>query len=257
MLVGDLHSVSCYQWNLNRAEQHALSPYHDPQRCFRALFTFTFLNLCSTFPFPSSPQTSQLALSAVWYWRIMLRHTTRTSHQLSLTSSSRNVSITLVTPHRSSVPPLVSYFLFIFWLLLLSVFPEMMQNNHLIASEGFCIHTVWSGATAKAIAHCPVNYKSLSENCSLSWFSRHPNHYYRLKGRATNMAWAAAPALQFAQLGGLQHLWGLHLIFSANILLFMLFFISLTRLIFLDNVKGLICSHSQCANRGARRLYSS
>lgn len=47
-----------------------------------------------------------------------------------------------------------------------------------------------------------------SEVCPLSWSSRHPDHYDCLKGRATNMAGTAAPALQLAQLGGLQHLRG-------------------------------------------------
>ena len=47
-----------------------------------------------------------------------------------------------------------------------------------------------------------------SEFCPLSRSSRHSDHYNRLKGRATNMAGAAAPALQLAQLGGLQHLRG-------------------------------------------------
>lgn len=88
-----------------------------PLTCnYRAsLFTLIFYSLSLNFffflpfPFSSSPQTSRLALWAVWYWRTMSKHTTRTSPQLFLTSSSRSVSITSATPHRSSVPPLVSF----------------------------------------------------------------------------------------------------------------------------------------------------
>lgn len=50
--------------------------------------------------------------------------------------------------------------------------------------------------------------------------SRHPDHYHFLQRRATNMAWAASPALQLAQLWGLQHLRGVHL--TGPYLLFMM-----------------------------------
>lgn len=39
---------------------------------------------------------------------------------------------------------------------------------------------------------------------------RHPDHHHFLKGRTSNMAWAAARALPLAQLWGLQHLRGLN-----------------------------------------------
>lgn len=52
---------------------------------------------------------------------------------------------------------------------------------------------------------------------SVVFLSRHPDHNYCLQGRATDMARAAASALQPAQLRGLQHLWGLHLPQSTSI----------------------------------------
>lgn len=52
-----------------------------------------------------------------------------------------------------------------------------------------------------------------SNQCLKSVFSlsRHLDHYNCLQRGASNMAWAVAPALQSAQLGGLQHLRGLHI----------------------------------------------
>lgn len=65
---------------------------------FPFLKMFFMLFLSAAFPLKTSP----LALWAVWYWRTMLRLTTRTSLPTWLTSSNENVSTTSETLHRSS-----------------------------------------------------------------------------------------------------------------------------------------------------------
>lgn len=141
----------------------------------------------------------------------MSRHITRTSLQPCPTSSSRNVSTTSVTPRHLSVPPLVSFWccfsivptfrLFSLW--------KWCKKKHLSASEGFCIHTVWSRAVFKGDSKGDLTLNHHLTSVFILCF-RHPDHNYCLKGRASNMAWAAAPALQSSQLWGLQHLRGLN-----------------------------------------------
>lgn len=165
----------------------------------------------------------------------MWRPTTRTSPQLLLTSSSRNVSTTSVTPRRSSVPPLVSWCAL--WALLFSAthyfcelasihtpntpttpplsfcFPlEMMHKITWVPVKVFVFILSDPELLRRQLLMVPLivnHYLKSVIFCSCS--SRHPDHYYRLQGRAANMARAAAPALQLAQLGGLQHLRGLHI----------------------------------------------
>lgn len=128
---------------------------------------------------PSPLQTSRLARWAVWSWRTMLKHITRTSPRPFLTSSSRNVSITSVTLHRSFVPPLVSLFsclgLLLACICRAVAFPsaplwKWCINSVLSANEGICIHTVWSRDCAETTDPGPVDHKS-SEIYFLLFFS--------------------------------------------------------------------------------------
>lgn len=108
-------------------------------------------------------QMSRLALWAVWYWRIMSRPTTRTFPQVFPILLSMNVSITLETPHCSSVPPLVSFYslfvasVFFFPVSLL----EMMYKKTLTTNADICIRTVWSSSATKD-AHKSLDLNSVS-----------------------------------------------------------------------------------------------